>query len=334
MVTKEWVAVHRKHHAKCETAEDPHSPQVKGLRKILLEGAELYQEEASHKETLEHYGHGTPDDWLERHLYSAYSGLGITLMAAIDFVLFGVYGVTIWAVQMLWIPFWAAGIINGAGHYWGYRNYETADDSTNLSPVGILIGGEELHNNHHAFPGSAKFSLKAWEFDIGWLYLRIFQMLGLVKIKKVAPKPVAGPIKERIDLETARAIVTGRLYVIAQYGRQVILPILREEELKTDPKSRQELKRGKKALLRESLRLDERARNRLTVALQTSETLKTAYECREQLKSLWNRRQSTETLLDSLQEWCNRAEASGIQSLQQFSRNMRGYHLSSDSGSV
>lgn len=327
MITKEWVAVHRKHHAKCETQADPHSPHFKGIRTVLLRGAELYGEEASQEETLRAYGHGTPDDWLERNLYTPHHQIGIALMAAIDIALFGVYGVIIWAVQMIWIPFWAAGVINGLGHWWGYRNYETADGSTNLTPLGLLIGGEEMHNNHHAFPSSAKFSLKRWEFDIGWMYLSVFRVLGLVRIKKLAPKPVFGPRKELIDRETARAVVVGRLHLMSQYARRVMLPVLHEELDRADGHCRRLLKQGRRALMREETRMDPRARDRLARALQNSEALKTVYEYRARLQALWARTQATESLLSSLQEWCAQAETSGIQALQEFARAMRGYSL-------
>jgi stearoyl-CoA desaturase (Delta-9 desaturase) len=327
MITKEWVAVHRKHHAKCETEEDPHSPHYKGINKVLLQGAELYGEEAGREETLQKFGHGTPDDWLERRVYTPHNYVGITLMLLVDLALFGVYGIIIWAVQMIWIPFWAAGVINGLGHWWGYRNYETTDGSTNLGPLGVLIGGEEMHNNHHAFPSSAKFSLKRWEFDIGWMYLSVFRALRLVRIKKLAPEPVFGPSKERIDLDTARAVVVGRLHLMSQYARQVMLPVLSEELDKADASCRRLLKQGRRALVREETRMDERARARLSKALQNSETLKTVYEYRARLQALWARSQGTDKLLASLQEWCAQAEASGIQALQDFARAVRGYSL-------
>ncbi|APZ42069.1 fatty acid desaturase [Acidihalobacter ferrooxydans] len=327
MITREWVAVHRKHHAKCETAEDPHSPHHKGIGTVLWQGAELYGEETARAETVEHYGHGAPDDWLERHLYTPYNLAGVALMLLLDLALFGVYGIIIWAVQMIWIPFWAAGVINGLGHWWGYRNYETTDGSTNLGPLGILIGGEEMHNNHHAFPGSAKFSLKRWEFDIGWMYLSIFRAAGLVRIKKLAPKPVFDPSKDRVDLETARAVVVGRLHLMAQFARLVMLPVLHDELDKADASCRRLLKRGRRVLVREESRMDARAQNRLMQALQHNETLQTVYEYRVRLQALWARSQGTEKFLAALQEWCAQAEASGIQALQDFARAVRGYSL-------
>lgn len=330
MITKQWVAIHRKHHAKCETSDDPHSPQILGIHKVLWEGAELYRSEATNSETLKRYGHGTPDDWLEDHLYTRYDRLGVTLMLFIDLALFGIVGLTVWAIQLLWIPFWAAGIVNGLGHYWGYRNYEPRDASTNLLPIGLIIGGEELHNNHHAFPSSAKLSNHWWEFDIGWLYIRILTILRLAHVKKIAPVPQQLRDKKAIDLDTLRAVVLGRLYVMADFGRNVVAPVLREELRKADDSRRRVLKRTKVLLLREEARLDDRDRARLRSALDMSQALCTVYEFRMSLQSLWNRTTvSHEKLLASLQDWCAQAEASGIQVLQEFAQSLRGYSMRS-----
>lgn len=330
MITKQWVAIHRKHHAKCETSEDPHSPQILGIRKVLWEGAELYRSEAANSETLKRYGHGTPDDWLEDYLYTRYDRLGVTLMLFIDLALCGIAGLTIWAIQLLWIPFWAAGIVNGLGHYWGYRNYEPRDASTNLLPIGLIIGGEELHNNHHAFPSSAKLSNHWWEFDIGWLYIRILTILRLAHVKKIAPVPQQLRDKQAIDLDTLRAVVLGRLYVMADFGRNVVAPVLREELRKADDSRRRVLKRTKVLLLREEARLDDRDRARLRSVLDMSQALCTVYEFRMSLQSLWNRTTvSHEKLLASLQDWCMQAEASGIQVLQEFAQSLRGYSVRS-----
>ncbi|QQS55922.1 MAG: fatty acid desaturase [Candidatus Competibacteraceae bacterium] len=330
MATKQWVAIHRKHHAKCETPDDPHSPQVLGIRKVLWEGAELYRSEALNSETMKRYGHGTPDDWLETHLYARYDQLGITLMLFVDLALFGVSGLTVWAIQLLWIPFWAAGVVNGLGHYWGYRNYEPRDASANLLPIGLIIGGEELHNNHHAFPSSAKLSNHWWEFDIGWLYIRILTILRLAHVKKIAPVPQQLPDKQAIDLDTLRAVVLGRLYVMADFGRNVVVPVLREELRKADDSRRRILRRTKGLLLREEARLDDRDRARLRSVLDMSQALCTVYEFRMSLQSLWNRTTvSHEKLLASLQDWCTQAEASGIQALQEFAQSLRGYSVRS-----
>jgi stearoyl-CoA desaturase (delta-9 desaturase) len=275
MITKQWVAVHRKHHAKTETAEDPHSPHIKGIHKVLWEGAELYKAEAKHPATLEYYGRGTPDDWLERKLYTRHDTLGIALLAVIDFLLFGIYGITLWAVQMMWIPFFAAGVINGLGHFWGYRNFEGPDNSTNIINFGIFIGGEEMHNNHHAFPTSAKFSNKWWEFDIGWIYIRILTTLGLAKVKKVAPKPMILKHKDGIDVDTARAVIVGRLHIMAQYSKRVTLPVFRDQLRRADIPYRYALKKIRRALVREESRVDEHLMDKLHETLRHNEVLST-----------------------------------------------------------
>lgn len=328
MITKQWVAIHRKHHGKCETPEDPHSPQILGIRKVLWQGVELYQLEASNVDTLERYGHGTPNDWLEKHLYARYDRLGVVLLLFLDLALFGITGLTVWAVQLFWIPFWAAGVINGLGHYWGYRNYEPRDASTNLVPIGLLIGGEELHNNHHAFPTSAKLSSKWWEFDIGWFYIRLLAIFKLAHIKKTAPIPQQIPDKQNIDLDTLRAVVLNRLHVMAEFAREVILPVLKEELRKADDSRRQILKRVRALLIREETRLGEHERDQLCKALNISQTLRTVYEFRLGLQNIWSRTTAShEKLLVALQEWCALAEASGIQALQDFARELRSYSL-------
>lgn len=321
MDTREWVAVHRKHHARVETEDDPHSPRIKGINAVLWRGAELYRQEASNPETLAKFGHGTPDDWLERKLYRRFKSLGVTLMALIDLVCFGVIGITIWAIQMLWIPFWAAGVINGLGHYWGYRNYEPDDASTNICPIGILIGGEELHNNHHAFPSSAKFALRRWEFDLGWCYIRVLQALGLAKVKRLAPRPKVVPHKRQIDQDTVKAVIATRLLVLASYGRQVIVPTLRQELHRADLAAR-------RLLLRNEALLDESGRRRLERVLAENPQLRTVYEFRRRLQQVWDRSATThEALLRNLQTWCNQAEASSVQALRDFAQYLRGYTL-------
>ncbi len=330
MVTKEWVAIHRKHHAKCETEEDPHSPYFQGIHKVLWQGAELYRAEAKNGKTVEGYGHGTPNDWLERYVYAAYSVTGVTLLAMLHILLFGIYGVTMWAVQMMWIPFFAAGVINGLGHYWGYRNFETPDGSTNLANLGILIGGEEMHNNHHAFPSSAKFSIKWWEFDIGWLYIRILAGLGLARIRKVAPRPVFLLNKDKIDMDTLRAIIVSRMYVMTQYAKSVTLPVFNDQfkKAKADVSYRRLLKQARSALVREDSRVDELSKNRLQCVLNQSETLQTVYEFRRRLQELWTRTYTShEKLLQALQEWCQQADATGVEVLKEFARRLRGYSL-------
>lgn len=327
MVTKEWVAVHRKHHAKVETAEDPHSPKVKGIRTVMLQGAELYRQEAANPDTLAKYGHGTPDDWLERNLYARFSALGVAIMGTVDFLLFGIAGITIWAVQMLWIPFWAAGVINGAAHYCGYRNFETSDSSTNLVPLALFIGGEELHNNHHAYSSSARFSVRPWEFDIGWLYIRALQAFGLAKVKKEAPRPVIVEDKKTVDAETVTALIRARLQVSADYARKVIVPVLREELARADASCRRLLKRGGRLLTRDESQLDAAKLQRRDSALAASRPLRLVYDYQRQLQAIWDKTMSQDKLIKAIQEWCGRAEASGIAALQSFARSLKGYSL-------
>lgn len=327
MRTKAWAAIHRKHHARCETVEDPHSPQILGIKKVLWEGAELYRLESKNQETLERYGHGTPDDWVERNIYSPHSDKGVFLMLAIDLLLFGVPGLTIWATQMMWIPFFAAGIINGVGHYVGYRNFESPDASRNIVPWGILIGGEELHNNHHAFGTSAKFSVKRWEFDFGWFYIRLLAMLKLATVKKLPPKLKIILDKETIDLETLKALLTNRLHVMANYTKEVILPVLKETQ-KQQPATQNisTFRKIKRLLKRSDHLLDESGKQSLSRFLEDKHSLKEAYHYREKLQSIWSKTTATQKeLIDALQEWCKQAEASGIETLRQFVSKLRRY---------
>jgi stearoyl-CoA desaturase (delta-9 desaturase) len=330
MVTKEWTAIHRKHHAKVETADDPHSPMVVGIKKVLLEGSELYRAEAKNQETLEKYGHGTPDDWVERNVYSKYSWQGVALMMIIDMLLFGPIGITIWAVQMLWIPFFAAGVINGIGHYWGYRNYACEDTSTNIVPFGILVGGEELHNNHHAYGTSAKFSAKWYEFDLGWFYIRILQALGLAQVRRVAPKLKMDTAKLAPDLATLQAVITHRYAVLTNYARTVRatyrteLAALRARS--AGALDRESFHRLKVWLQSDAKTLKEGERAKLEVVLSDSKVLQTIYAMRQDLASVWERStESREQLLHRLQDWCRRAEASGIPPLARFSRDLRQF---------
>ncbi|QNA90170.1 acyl-CoA desaturase [Massilia sp. Dwa41.01b] len=327
-VTKEWAAIHRKHHAKCDTEEDPHSPVTRGIKKVLLEGAELYRAESKNQETLAKYGHGTPDDWIERNLYTKYSMLGVASLLVINFVLFGVIGVTIWAIQMLWIPITAAGIINGLGHYWGYRNYECSDAATNVFPFGILIGGEELHNNHHTFATSAKLSSKWYEFDIGWAYIRALEMLGLAKVKKVAPEPKFAKNKQVADLDTLQSVIANRYDVMAKYAKSVKVAFREElEHLKTQAAlEKRFLKTSRKLLQREPAKLELSQKQQLIELFKHSKALETMHQMRVELAAIWERSHSTrDQLLQQLQDWCARAEASGIKSLQEFSLRLRSY---------
>jgi stearoyl-CoA desaturase (delta-9 desaturase) len=325
------VAIHRKHHAKSETAEDPHSPQIYGIKKVLFEGTELYRAEAKNSETLEKYGHGTPDDWIERKLYEKHVVLGISIMLLIDLILFGPIGLTIWGVQMLWIPFFAAGVINGIGHYWGYRKFATQDTSTNIVPWGILIGGEELHNNHHAYVTSAKLSSKWWEFDIGWMYIRVMETLGLAKVRKLAPRIRFNLAKTRCDAETLQAVITHRYHVLAKFAKSLKQTAVEEiRNLRTHAipglKDSRALDAVKHWLQRDAEELPEKERAALDQALHSSMVLRTIYSMRQELAALWSRSSaSREQLVKQLEDWCRRAEESGISALQEFSRKLRCY---------
>lgn len=326
MGTKEWASIHRKHHAKCETPDDPHSPQIHGINRVLWGGVFLYVKEARNPETLQRYGHGTPDDWIESHLYTPHQKLGIVLMLAIDMALFGLLpGALIWAVQMIWIPFWAAGVINGLGHFWGYRNYNSPDASTNLVPWGILIGGEELHNNHHTFASSARLSSKWYEFDIGWLYIRILAALRLATVKKVAPVPRIGALRPAVDFDTLQAVITHRYDVLARYAKS--LKQVYREEL-SGLKNARQFKGLKRWLAADARVVPQDLRERLDRLLNESRALQTAYTMRQELSALWERSTATrEQLLLDLQDWCRRAESSGIRQLQELSLRLRSYAL-------
>ena len=324
MVTKEWAAIHRKHHAKCETPDDPHSPQVYGINRVLWGGVFLYVKEAWNKETLQRYGHGTPDDWLERNLYTPWHKLGITLMLVIDIVLFGALpGVLIWIAQVAWIPFWAAGVINGIGHYWGYRNFNCADASTNIVPWGVLIGGGELHNNHHSFATSAKLSYRWYEFDIGWMYICILSALGMARVKKLAPVPKIVAPRPVVDSATLQAVIDNRYDVLARYAGS-LKKLYREELVRLQDNA--SFKGLKQWLEVEAHQIPDDWRKRLDAMLARSQSLATLYAMRAELTAVWNRTNaSREQLVADLQSWCHKAEASGIGQLQELSIRMRSY---------
>ena len=329
MVTKEWAAVHRKHHAKCETIEDPHSPQILGINRVLWGGVFLYVKEAKKPETIERYGHGTPDDWLERNVYSRFQTVGLTLMGATDVLLFGlVPGILILVTQIVWIPFWAAGVINGIGHYWGYRHWSTPDASTNIAPLGILIGGEELHNNHHAYPTSAKLSMKWYEFDIGWLYIRLLEAAGWARVKHTAPTPHFAAAKSTVDAQTLQAIVACRYAVLAEYAR-TLRRTYRDELAKlrrVAPQEAAALRMVEPWLDRNEKMLHEHERTRLFEVMSKSHVLQTMLTMRDELVGLWGRSMATrEQLVAKLQDWCRRAETSEIKPLADFSRQLRTY---------
>jgi stearoyl-CoA desaturase (delta-9 desaturase) len=326
MVTKAWAAIHRKHHAKVETVEDPHSPQIYGIKKVMWQGAELYRKEARNAETLERYGAGTPDDWMERNFYSRRDRAGIAILLVTNFVLFGFIGITIWAVQMAWIPFFAAGVVNGIGHYWGYRTFQPQDTSTNIVPWGLIIGGEELHNNHHAYPTSARFSMRWYEFDIGWQYIRLLRWLNLAQVKKEAPALKLDTAKTRCDLATVQAVITHRYEVLAKYAKSLRRTCAEEiRDLKTRAVG-VDVGAIKRMLHRDAKSIPATERVKVDDALSKSKVLATVYTMREELAALWQRSNaSKEQLVRHLEDWCLRAEASGIIPLQEFSRRLRCY---------
>ena len=332
MVTKEFVAVHRKHHAKCETVDDPHSPQTRGLKALLLTGVELYRVEATNPETLEKYGKGTPDDWIERNLYTRFHWQGVALLLLVDVALFGAIGATVWAVQMAWIPWWATGVINGIGHYWGYRNFEAPDASTNVSPWGIIVGGEELHNNHHTYPTSAKFSVKPYEFDIGWLYISTMQKLGLATVRKTPPRLALGEVRAVADGKTLEALIANRYEVMARYATELRRAVAGElDRIKaqagSDSASVRRLRLAKAWLHRDDDRIPPTVKPSLIATLGESPQLAKFVAMREELRALWTRTNvSAEQLVVDLQAWCRKAEDSGIEALQQFSLKLRAAH--------
>ncbi len=328
MVTADWVAIHRKHHATTDVDGDPHSPVVLGIKKVFWEGAELYRAARKDKEMIAKYSHGTPDDWLEHKVYSRHSAKGILLMLFIDLFLFGIPGITVWAIQMMWIPFFAAGVVNGIGHYWGYRNFECPDAATNIIPWGFWIGGEELHNNHHTFASSAKFSVKWWEFDIGWMYICVLSFFGLAKVKKLPPKLAMEEGKLHVDIDTVKAVISNRFQVMSNYYKIVISPILKHEkstsiETKEDKKLFQ---RAGSLLRREDKLLTTKAKSRLQSLLDAREQLRVVYTYKQSLQNVWLKTASSQKeLIDALQQWCRQAEESGLDVLRQFAQQLKGY---------
>ncbi|MCX8517568.1 MAG: fatty acid desaturase [Rhodoferax sp.] len=324
-VTKEWAAIHRKHHAKCEQADDPHSPRIFGIKTVLLQGAELYRAESTNRETLKRYGHGTPNDWIERNLYTRYSWQGVGLMLITDLLLFGAAGLTVWAVQMAWTPFTAAGIINGAAHYWGYRNFETPDASTNITPWGILIAGEELHNNHHTYPTSAKLSVKPYEFDMGWVYIKLLQGLGLAKVKKTPPKAAYGDIRPVADEKTLEALIANRYEIMASYANGVRQAVRDEfNAVKARSADTALVKASRRWLHRDQAQIPAAVVPVLAKVLDSSPVLHKMVTMREELRQMWLcTHVSRDQLALDLQAWCRRAEESGIAALRDFSLKLR-----------
>ena len=329
VITKQWVAVHRKHHAMCERDGDPHSPQLVGLKTVLLQGAELYRQEARNPETVEKYGRGTPDDWVERHLYSRWPNVGVGLLFFVVVFLFGLPGIALYGFQLITMPLLAAGIINGLSHARGYRNFETEDASTNLWPLAVFVAGEELHNNHHAFPSSARFSQHPWEVDMGWLHLRLFAALGLARIRRVAPKPELVEEPSSPDIEALRSILINRMHVLRHYRKSVTFPVLRGEIRQYKGKARAPIRRAKRWLTRHPSLLDNQSQERLAELMEKYPSLKTVMEYRNELKALWETTDlSNERLLAELMRWCSRAEASGIKALEEFSAYLKSFRPS------
>ncbi|WP_422510188.1 DesA family fatty acid desaturase [Stenotrophomonas sp. GZD-301] len=329
MITKEWVAIHRKHHAKVETDEDPHSPVTKGIGKVFWRGVELYREARGMRADIEQYGRGAPDDWIERHLYTPHANLGPVALLAVNSVLFGLPGVALWAIQMAWIPFWAAGVVNGLGHWWGYRNFESADTSTNLTPWAFWIGGEELHNNHHAFPSSARFSMRRWEFDIGWAAIRGLQALRLAKVLRVAPSMDVRPNIAVPDAETLKALLSHRFQAMTDYQRNVFVPALREEAAMAGAKLRKLLpRRMRRGLVNDGRWLKPDCRAQLSTWVEQRPRIRVLVEHRARLAALLEARgNDAAERLKLLQAWCHEAEASGIAALQNYAARLKGYAL-------
>ena len=329
MITREWAAIHRKHHAKCETAEDPHSPMHKGIGNVLWKGADMYREARLARADIEQYGKGCPHDWIERNLYTRFSNAGVVLLLAVSFVLFGAKGVAVWAIQMAWIPFWAAGVINGLGHWWGYRNFETTDTATNLTPWAVWIGGEELHNNHHAFPSSAKFALRRFEFDIGWAAIKLLEKLRLAKVLRVAPSLNLRPNIAMPDAETLRALLAHRFQAMTDYQRNVLKPALKEEAAAAGARLRALLPRQlRKGMVDDGRWLNPEARAQLQAWIDARPRIQALIEHRKRLADvLESRGHDAAERLRQLQAWCAEAEASGVRALQDYAVRLRGYAL-------
>ena len=331
MITREWVAIHRKHHAKCETEDDPHSPRFKGIKRVFWQGVELYREARGMRADIEQYGKGAPNDWIERKLYTPWATFGPTLLLFVSFALFGFKGVAVWAIQMAWIPFWAAGVVNGLGHWWGYRNFETTDTATNLTPWGVWIGGEELHNNHHAFPSSAKFALRKWEFDIGWAVIKALESVGLAKVLRVAPSLDVRPNIHVPDTDTMKALLTHRFQAMTDYQRNVLTPALREEAQAAGARLRALLPRKlRKGLVDDGRWLQPDARAQLQHWVDQRPRIRTLVEYRARLAAVLEARShNASDALHNLQVWCREAEATGIRALQEYSARLKGYSLQS-----
>lgn len=328
MKTADWVAIHRKHHAKVETIDDPHSPIVHGINTVLFRGADLYAEEKANEETIKKYSHNCPNDWIEHKIYSGKSNLGILFLFILNILMFGVVGIIIWAIQMMWTPIFAAGGINGVGHYYGYRNFDTADESTNMMPIAFFIGGEELHNNHHAYPTAAKFSYKPWEFDIGWLYIKIFSIIGLVKVKRLAPKTIVEETSKELDSETAYALLRSKILVITNYTKKVINPIMKKETKSASNELKKLIKKSKTSFLRQPDRISNQSITDLQMIFNENNSLSIVYNLKNKLHSILNSKYSKlDRFKDTINEWCLEAKSQGIDDLNDFSESLKGYKI-------
>ncbi len=328
MKTADWVAIHRKHHAKVETIDDPHSPIVHGINTVLFRGADLYAEEKANEETIKKYSHNCPNDWIEHKIYSGKSNLGILFLFILNILMFGVVGIIIWAIQMMWTPIFAAGGINGVGHYYGYRNFDTADESTNMMPIAFFIGGEELHNNHHAYPTAAKFSYKPWEFDIGWLYIKIFSIIGLVKVKRLAPKTIVEETSKELDSETAYALLRSKILVITNYTKKVINPIMKKETKSASNELKKLIKKSKTSFLRQPDRISNQSITDLQMIFNENNSLSIVYNLKNKLHSILNSKYSKlDKFKDTINAWCLEAKSQGIDDLNDFSESLKGYKI-------
>jgi stearoyl-CoA desaturase (delta-9 desaturase) len=323
-VTRQWVAVHRRHHAFADLPGDPHSPAVFGLKRVLLEGYELYAEAARDPKILANYGRGTPDDWLEHNLYGRFSKVGISLFVVLQLVMFGVPAILMLGVQLIAQPFLGAGVINGLGHRVGYRSFEIPNAATNILPWGVLIGGEELHNNHHAFPSSPRFAVQAWEIDMGWLFICLFRALGLARVGNLAPIPTIVSERAGIDADTVRALITNRMHVLRDFRRGVIRPVFRM--VMKRERVAVHAYRSSQLLVRHPKLLDERACQELRELLDRYEVLRTVVEFRDRLQQIWDETSASHgRALEQLRELCTQAEGSSILALRQFALRLRSY---------
>jgi len=328
MKTADWVAIHRKHHAKVETIDDPHSPAIYGINTVLFRGADLYAEEKANAETIQNYSQNCPTDWLEQKIYSGKSNLGILLLFIANILLFGVVGIIIWSIQMMWTPIFAAGGINGAGHYYGYRNFDTTDDSTNIVPLAFIIGGEELHNNHHAFPTAAKFSYKPWEFDIGWFYIKLFSFLNLIKVKRLAPKTIIEETNKELDSNTSHALIRSKITVITNYTKEVIKPILKKESKNASNELRKLIKKSKNSFVKQPDRISNQSIIDLQKIFDESKTLSIIYKLKNKLHNILNERNlKGEKHSQIINEWCLEAKSNGIDCLDDFCESLKGYKI-------